>query len=178
LERDQLKKLQPKSDWWENTAGLSIFFFSWLVAATEMNRDNANSPLAIFLFILASGVLYYAVYSLWTENQFFTINTQQGEKNNLKLVEKSLRELGWSFTCTSNNVVHADIRRWGTIVQSVVIVVEYKKVHINVKHEGTGTGRLPFFFGLNKKRKKQFLNKISPSNKVHNLDYSSASSTL
>ncbi|SFF93627.1 hypothetical protein SAMN05421739_101435 [Pontibacter chinhatensis] len=134
--------------------------------------------MAIFLFILASGVLYYAVYSLWTENEFFTINTQQGEKDNLKLVEKSLQELGWSFTCTSKNVVHADIRRWGAIVQSVVFVVDYKKVYINVKHKGTGTGRLPFFFGLNKKRKKQFLDKISSYSKVHNLDFCAASSTL
>lgn len=171
--KNQQIQFQPKSDWWENTAGFVIFpFIPWLATATEFYDNRGNSTLANWLFILATGLLVYGVYCVWTENRFVSIYTQLNRKENLKMVETTLRELKWKIRHKTAESFLADIPVLGANVQEAIIKVEEGRVLINVKHLGVSSkGRLPFFFGLNKKRTRQFCRKISSYNTAHALSF-------
>jgi hypothetical protein len=151
-------RLLRKRDWLGDAAGLiqvtALSMVCCLGVAASFQESTRSANLIPLLCLLAAGMPLYAIYCLSQENNLTMVETNLTASENHQLVIFALSALDWDVRTNSRSEVTAGARNkwWRGAGQTATTLIVDDKIYLNVSHGSTYKGRLPFYFGSNRRK--------------------------
>ena len=152
-------RLQQKRDWLGDLLGLWIVTGIWAtIPFSAFLSSNTLFHKAAWLCIALS-LPGYAIYCLIGEKNLTPIATNLSATENRKLVVFAFKALNWRINTNNKLAVigGANNKWWRGAGQTATVLIADGKVLLNIIHGGTSTGRLPFYFGSNRRKLKRLI---------------------
>jgi len=162
----ETEKLHNEGYWTDkisSIAGLFIFFALWVLAAIPLKYEEARvSGFTTWpLFIGLCTLFIYQLLRFLKEDDLQKVYTGLDAPSNQRAVSACLDDLNWTIVEKNKNLIAAHISSaYGLLRQRMVVISSENYIYINVKHIGTGKGRFPSLFGLNRKRVSQLVSEL------------------
>lgn len=147
-------RLLRKRDWFGDALGLVHVAGLWVIMSFLLfwDADMLGRKLAWLGF--ASTLPLYAIHCLRRENDLTLVVTDLPAAENRKLVLFAFKTLGWEIHSNTKDFIisGANNKWWSNHGQTATALIADDKVYLNVIHGGTSRGRLPFYFGSNRRK--------------------------
>ncbi|WP_207434540.1 hypothetical protein [Sabulibacter ruber] len=163
IETERLRNEDYWKDKTSSIAGLFIFFALWVLAAIPLKYEEARvSGFTTWpLFIVLGTLFNYQLLRFLIEDDLQKVYTGLDAPTNQRAVSACLENLSWTIVEKNKNLIAAQISSvYGLLGQRMVVISSENYIYINVKHIGTGNGRFPSLFGLNRKRVSQLVSEL------------------
>ena len=163
-------KLSRKRDWLADMQGLLIVAGLWPAFTHLLFEKNGWLDSSLIWLCLAVSLPAYAIYCLSRENDLTAVTTNSDLRGNRKLVVAAFRALGWQVHTNTKYVVTAGAnneRWWRGAGQTATAILADNQVYLHVTHGGNARrGRLPFYFGSNRRKLKRAIATIQKINSL------------
>lgn len=161
-------QLQQQRDWLGDLLGLCLITGIWAIMPFLGFLGAATLSSKIVWLCIALSLPSYAIYCLSKENDLTPVETSLSSKDNRKLVVAAFRTLGWDVHTNTKYIVTAGANNkwWRGAGQTATAILADNRVYLNIIHGGTVKGRMPFYFGSNRRKLKRAIATIQQINSL------------